>query len=191
LEGVQHPAPPLPINFERDKAADKLYVSSEFARAVKNGEVLTANPPNTQIWVVAYARVQQADGKGWRNIQLGRQRALPPKRSNFRSHKPADISARADWSGAEMRDLLSQWGLPPKTPMGFLAVELLPEPNGRFGDPLGGDLGQVRILRSSRLISTGDTCWSLRPNLRCTHSSGQWELEFPGLSHVGGLGSPT
>ncbi len=27
--------------------------------------------------------------------------------------------------------------------------------------------------------------------LKGTHCSGQWELEFPGLSHVGGLGSPT
>ena len=25
--------------------------------------------------------------------------------------------------------------------------------------------------------------------VRCTHCSGQWELEFPGLSHVSGLGS--
>ncbi|MFN9090178.1 MAG: hypothetical protein ACK5V0_01375, partial [Alphaproteobacteria bacterium] len=158
LEGVQHPAPPLPIDVARDLAADVLNVSSEFARAVKDGRILTAAPPNTEIWVVAYARVAQADGLSWRNVQIGRRRAAPQRRKTKDPRRPAAIAAQASWTDAELRSTLIQWGLPDRTPLGFLAVELLPEPNGRFADPLGGDLGQVRVLRSSRLVSAGDTC---------------------------------
>jgi len=42
--------------------------------------------------------------------------------------------------------------------MSVLAVELLPEPNGSFNDPLAGDLGQVRILRTSRLSAVDRDC---------------------------------
>lgn len=158
LEGVQHPAPPLPIDVARDRSIKALHVSSEFARAVKDGRVLTASPPNTEIWVVAYARVMQADGASWRNVQIGRRRANPRRHRPKAKRLPAAVLAEATWTEAEIRHSLSLWGLPDKTPMGFIAIELIPEPNGRFDDPLGGDLGQVRVLRSSRLVSAGGSC---------------------------------
>jgi hypothetical protein len=49
-------------------------------------------------------------------------------------------------------------GLPENTPITALAVELLPEPNGSFADPLGGDLGEVRILRTSPLAPVEKSC---------------------------------
>jgi hypothetical protein len=158
LEGVQHPAPPLPIDVARDRVADMLHVSSEFARAVKDGRVLSPARPNTEVWAVAYARVRQADGASWRNVQIDRRRATIKQRELGDRQRSAAVTAIASWRGAEIRQGLADWGLSEKTPIGFLAVELLPEPNARFADPLGGDLGQVRVLRSSRLVSAGDTC---------------------------------
>ncbi len=49
-------------------------------------------------------------------------------------------------------------GLDDDTALTVLAVELLPEPNGSFEDPLGGDLGQVRLLRTSPLASVERNC---------------------------------
>ena len=55
-------------------------------------------------------------------------------------------TAYASWSDDALHALLAPLGLPATSPLSVLAVELLPEPNGGFGDPLGGDLGDVRIL---------------------------------------------
>lgn len=62
-----------------------------------------------------------------------------------------------------MHDALAQAALDPGTPLTVLAVETLPEPNGRFADPIGGDLGQVRVLPTSPLTATPRTAvdWSL------------------------------
>jgi hypothetical protein len=49
-------------------------------------------------------------------------------------------------------------GLDPHSSLSVLAVELLPEPNGGFNDPLGGDLGEVRILRTSPLAAVQSSC---------------------------------
>lgn len=105
-----------------------------------------------------HARVRQADGASWRNLQIGRRRATPKRRKSKDRQRPAAVTAIASWPGVEIRWGLAEWGLSEKMPMGFLAVELLPEPNACFAYPLGGDLGQVRVLRSSRVVSVGDTC---------------------------------
>jgi len=49
-------------------------------------------------------------------------------------------------------------GLPEDTPLSILGLELLPEPNGSFDDPLGANLGQVRVLRTSPLYPVSDLC---------------------------------
>lgn len=56
----------------------------------------------------------------------------------------------------------------PNTSHRVLAVETLPEPNGRFADPLGRDLGQVRVLRTSPLSGDTEHCGRLvtYPDLR-------------------------
>jgi hypothetical protein len=66
--------------------------------------------------------------------------------------------AAAAWSQQDLRQLLAKFGLDAKAPMSALAMELLPEPNGNFGDPLRGDLGEVRILRTSPLVPIGTDC---------------------------------
>ena len=57
--------------------------------------------------------------------------------------------AEGRWSDAEIKAALNRAGLDEDTPLTVLAVETLPEPNGSFSDPLGGDLGQVRVIRTS------------------------------------------
>lgn len=159
LEGVQHPAPQLPLNVFRNKKNRLLQISSSFALPVKDGQNLSPNRPATEVWVVAYARLRQANGDGWRNIKLGQRRAAPQKRRGLRgSNIGGAVNAETAWTYDELRILLAEFGLPEDTPLTFIAIELLPEPNGRFQDPLSGDLGDVRILRTSRLISAGDTC---------------------------------
>ena len=44
--------------------------------------------------------------------------------------------------------------MPLDAPLSVVTVELLPEPNSPFGDPLGQDLGQVRILRTTPLAAS-------------------------------------
>jgi hypothetical protein len=77
---------------------------------------------------------------------------------------PLLVEGEIVWTGPEVEAALQLAGLPDDTPVSVLAVELLPEPNGSFDDPLTGDLGQVRILRTSRLSSVDRDC--CRPGLR-------------------------
>jgi hypothetical protein len=39
-----------------------------------------------------------------------------------------------------------------------LAIELIPEPNSPFDDPLRSELGEVRILRTSPLVAIQGVC---------------------------------
>jgi len=66
--GIQHPAPVLLCNVNRDE--EKLYVNAPFAVAVYNGKNVTSNPPRTQLWALLYAQVKQADNKDFRNVLL-------------------------------------------------------------------------------------------------------------------------
>jgi hypothetical protein len=113
--------------------------------------------PNTQIWAVLYARVTQADATTKRNIQIDLRRLRVPRpRPGASTIFP--VEGQVGWAGADVRAALQLAGLPPDTPLSVLAVEVLPEPNGSFGDPLGGDLGQVRILRTSPLSAVDRGC---------------------------------
>jgi hypothetical protein len=58
----------------------------------------------------------------------------------------------------EIEAWLDALGLPRNSPLSTLAVELLPEPDTPFADPLGGDLGQVRVLRTSVLVPVPAIC---------------------------------
>lgn len=68
ITGVQHPAPNLLCNVNRDK--DRVYVTAPYAKAVWKGMNVTSDPPRTQLHGLLYAQVRQADGKGYRNILL-------------------------------------------------------------------------------------------------------------------------
>ncbi len=66
--GIQHPAPVLLCNVNRDE--EKLYAVAPYAQAVYKGKNVTSNPPRTQLWALLYAQVKQADNKDFRNILL-------------------------------------------------------------------------------------------------------------------------
>ncbi len=68
IAGMQHPAPTLLCNVNRD--TDKLYVNAPYAKAVWKGKNVTSDPPRTQLHCVLYAQVKQADGTTYRNILL-------------------------------------------------------------------------------------------------------------------------
>jgi hypothetical protein len=66
--GIQHPAPVLLCNVNRDE--EKLYVAAPYAQAVYKGKNVTSDPPRTQLWALLYAQVKQADNKDFRNVLL-------------------------------------------------------------------------------------------------------------------------
>ena len=119
------------------------------------------NPPNTELWVVLYAQVAQADASIWRNIQINLRKLQPVRRQKVdkgATSAPRLLEGETRWSGGDVRAALHNAGLPEDAPISALAIELLPEPNGSFDDPLGGDLGQVRILRTSPLSAVERDC---------------------------------
>ncbi|WP_152266442.1 hypothetical protein [Agriterribacter humi] len=68
IAGMQHPAPTLLCNVNRD--IDKVYVNAPYAKAVWKGKNVTNDPPRTQLHCILYAQVKQADGTTYRNILL-------------------------------------------------------------------------------------------------------------------------
>jgi hypothetical protein len=156
LEGVQHPAPELPCSvFARPEGA--IRVRAPYAIPYIGLRRVLPNLPNTEIWVVLYARVMQADASTRRNIQIDVRKLAIPRETRAKTI-PRLVEGEMNWSGTEVEVALQVAGLPEDTPISALAVELLPEPNGSFSDPLGGDLGQVRILRTSPLVPVQRGC---------------------------------
>jgi hypothetical protein len=153
VSGVQHPAPPLSCEAFRTPAG--ITVSAPYATPVYEGRSLLPPVPATNIWVLLYAQVTQADGEDHRNILLSC-RPAPLRRKHDRGRA---VSPRGDarWSQSEIEAALASLGLPKSSPLSVLAVELLPEVN-RAPDPLGSDLGTTRVLRSSRLVSVPPVC---------------------------------
>lgn len=159
LEGVHHPAPELACS-ATSGALGSVELRAPFATAYVGLRSVRVSPPNTELWFVLYARVMQADATTRRNIQIDLRRGVPLVRND---KKRKDSVARVPqggtrWTRAEVEAALDAAGLPRNTPISALAVELLPEPNGAFGDPLGRQLGQVRILRTSPLAAVERDC---------------------------------
>lgn len=156
LAGVQHPAPELTCSVIAEPGG-AIHVRAPYATPYVGLRRVLPRLPNTQIWIVLYARVVQADASTKRNIQIDLRRLHIPRVPQVKS-SPLFVEGEVSWSGDEVRTALQLAGLPEATPITALAVELLPEPNGSFNDPLGGDLGQVRILRTSPLSSVERDC---------------------------------
>ncbi|WP_326551825.1 hypothetical protein [Micromonospora sp. NBC_01813] len=157
LEGVAHPAPELvcTVLAEPDGA---IGVRAPYATPYVGLRRALPNPPNTQLWAVLYARVVQADAATRRNVQIDLRRLAIPRRGKDDRSVPLPVEGETYWTGAEVRSALAAAGLPDELPVSVLCVEVLPEPNGGFVDPLGGDLGQVRILRTSPLSAVERDC---------------------------------
>jgi hypothetical protein len=157
IEGVQHPVPAFFCIGSR--VEDGILASAPYAQPFYNGANVLPAPPNTEIWVALYVQVHQADKATMRNVQLDIRRAAPnPNPDPTFSGRRPELMAETRWTNLVLRDLLAQFGLSPKTPLSVIAIELLPEPNGGFNDPLGGDLGEVRILRTSPLSPVKTVC---------------------------------
>jgi len=181
LDGVQHPCASLRCNVFRVK--NGILASSAYAQAYSQGANLQSIPPNTQIWFVLYAQVNQADGSTMRNVELDKRigRILSREKSGVikkmtginllstsifsyatgrqtTQNLQAPIQGHTLWQQNEVVALLKDMEYPEDTPLSILGVELLPETNGSFSDPLGSNVGQVRILRTSRLYPVDKLC---------------------------------
>ena len=186
LSGVQHPAPALNALVDRQPAG--LSVTAPYAQAVFGGKNVTAKPPKTELWAMLYAQVMQADGRSPRNLLLGEVRLeLPPSTSlgdaasftvsrtsmslkaanGLRVNLDAPATASAQWSDNEIVALLAQFQLAADTALSVLVVEMMPRYDryivfGAVPDqavrPLSRELGQYRILRSSRLTAVPAIC---------------------------------
>lgn len=156
LEGVQHPPPTLPCVASR--VSGSVVASAPYAQPFYDGANVLPNPPNTEIWIALYVQVHQADKATLRNIQLDVRRGYTPEQRRIGRGRPRERMAEVRWTDSELRSLLAALGLDERAPLSVLAVELLPEPNGGFREPLGGDLGDVRILRTSPLAPIQSVC---------------------------------
>jgi hypothetical protein len=172
LEGVQHPAPELTCGVTR--LAGGVLIAAPYARPYYEDADVLPRPPNTEIWVVLYAQVHQADGASMRNIELALQRASLERKvvgvAEFEGSGvelleafaspgiPSGPMAQVSFTDAELEALLAEYGLADDTPLSALAIELIPEPNSPFDDPLRSELGEVRILRTSPLVAIQGVC---------------------------------
>jgi hypothetical protein len=154
VAGVQHPAPALlpVVNSE----PTFISVSAPYATPVFSGRNLLPNTPRSQLWALLYAQVTQADDAHQRNILLDRVRL--GRRDNLGE---ALVAARgigaATWARSSLDAILAALALPPNAPLSTVVVETLPN-IANLEDPLGGDLGHVRILRTSPLVAVPAIC---------------------------------
>lgn len=160
LEGVQFPSPGLPLSVTR--TPDEIVATAPYATPWYNGQRLLPRRPDTEVWFVLYTQVWQADRTARRNVEIALaqgERLRVARRTKERpAALPRDVTAGTRWLLRDVQTRLADLGLPTDSPLGVLAVELLPEPNGAFADPLGGDLGEVRILRTSPLAAVSSSC---------------------------------
>jgi hypothetical protein len=168
VAGVQHPAPQLRCMVTRT-ATTGITVVAPYATPIFNHQNLRPVFPKTQLIALLYAQVLQADGQSWRNILLGRGSAVPYalERQNSRGLNPALTPGFMQFDPDN--DILFKLGIlgrPLDSALSVLTVEVLPEPQAtnpsatvdQYADPLGADLGQVRILRTSPLTPVPEIC---------------------------------
>jgi hypothetical protein len=151
LTGVQHPPPALVCTVTRTPNAVMAY--APFATPVHAGRSLLRGTPETELWAILYTQVLQADGQDHRNILLGHRRMQPAERRRAASAgvmSTAEVTGQCGWSQTEIEAMLRSLLLRPDAPLSVIAVEMLT--NGEpVAAPLGADLGQQRIYRTSRL----------------------------------------
>ena len=156
VTGVQHPAPPLTCMLVRTKAG--IIASAPYANPVQDGRSVRPFPPATDIFVMIYAQVYQSDNEDFRNVLLSHKRArFQRKRFDDRQIRPDALYADASWSTSEIKLMLDGLTLGTDTPLSCLAVETLPG-GSKIDDPLGANLGQERLLRTSPLVPVPPMC---------------------------------
>jgi hypothetical protein len=115
-------------------------------------------PPVTDLWVLLYAQVHQADDADMRNLLLShRQASARAQRWTHKFQEPRADTGTATWSQAELVELLAMLGMGPDTPLSCVVVETLPG-NKPVEDPVGRGLGYERFLRTSPLTAVPAQC---------------------------------
>lgn len=132
--GVQHPAPQL--NCQPDRDEKRIRVSSVHAEAVFDGRRVTSTPVRTQLWALLYAQVRMADDSDNRNILLNDRLMQPAPETIVDpltgavlfSSENTDAAKRAQtqWTNAEISTLLKNYGLPAESQLSVLCVEMMP-----------------------------------------------------------------
>jgi len=140
VKGVQHPAPTLQCTAIRlgptrgthgIKLPARIVIAAPHATAVFEGGRLTqprSGDPRTQIWVLLYAQVTQADGVSQRNILIARAPAIPQieqVRDTLTTHL-RDVLGVAEFDEQTIEMRLSELALPVTARLSAIAVELLP-----------------------------------------------------------------
>jgi hypothetical protein len=153
LNGAQHPPPPLVLDVLRTSAG--ISVSAPFANSVFNGVSMTQGLPRSSMWVLLYAQAEQLDGQDVRNILLGRRKA----NANAKDDRavPAVKFGTAMFAAADVAAALAALGFNSSASLSVLATELLPQVNP-VADPLGANLAEQRILRTSVLTPVPHIC---------------------------------
>jgi len=155
VTGVQHPAPGLTCSIAR--TPDHIRVSAPYATATAGGQIVRAEPPRSDLWGLLYVQVRLADGADWRNILIGRTQ-LRFTDEHFRGRAGMEPQGLGYWDQDQIELWLDVLGLPRNSPLSVVTAEMLPELASPFGDPLGKDLGQVRVLRVSPLTPVPAIC---------------------------------
>jgi hypothetical protein len=156
VTGVQHPLPGLACSVVRTRRG--IEVSALFADPTYAGQSLRPFPPVTQLWILLYAQVHQADDQDMRNLLVAHRQALPqvPRWERQRDRIRVD-SGTATWSNAEINRLLDLIALGSETALSCIAVETLPG-DQPIADPVGTGLGYERFLRTSPLTPIPEVC---------------------------------
>src|SRR5262249_33190882 len=150
-----HPAPALTCSIAR--TPEHIRMSAPYATPIAGGQILRAEPPRSDLWGLLYVQVRTADGADWRNILIGRT-PLRFSAEQARRRGGAEPQGIGYWDQDQVELWLEVLGLPLNAPLSVIAVEMLPEFDSPFGDPLGKDLGQVRVLRTSPLTPVPAIC---------------------------------
>ena len=153
MTGVQHPAPQLRCSVTRDER--KVVVAAPYATPVWQGRNLRPRPPKTTLQGLLYAQVLQADAQAWRNVLLFTKLGRITSDHDLGSKLAL---GRLEFGQGDIVSTLHMLGLPLDSKLSVVMVELLPEPESPFADPLGKHLGHVRILRTTPLTPVPDIC---------------------------------
>jgi hypothetical protein len=163
VAGVQHPAPGLRCYPFRDQTG--IIVRVPFASPVFNGERLVSTgdfEPKTEMWVLLYAQVMQADGASNRNVLVleANARFQPPETQGGELlGDPFGVAIFPELGAPSIKSALSALFLPDSSSLSVLAVELLPATGGRrLDETIHCSLAGRRILRTSPLTSVNAIC---------------------------------
>ena len=164
VTGVQHPAPLLQCYPYRD-TKNGVSVRVPFASPVFDGKRLISGgdfSPRSEVWVLLYAQVMQADGASFRNVLILEAAAqFNPQSTQIDSitGDPFGVAMFAETGSAGITTALSTLSLPHTASLSVLAVELLPSEGARSQDAtIRCSLSSRRILRTSPLTAVNAVC---------------------------------